>query len=208
MPVFVNFKICDNADVCSGVEVCTTGAMYWDEKEGSVKTDNTKCISCDSCVESCPAGAIRVAHNEYEEDQIKKDFLNDPRTINDLMVERYGASPIGETTLIRVHEAVSKIQEAVLMLTIEIIDDKDTPCLINSVPIAEIFTNSAYEYYKVSTHDADYEAFSKTYKITDCPTLLLFKDHTLLVRVDGAVENLDYSYKTAFINKIRSAIAG
>ena len=32
MSVLINFKICDNAEVCGGIEVCPTGALSWDEE--------------------------------------------------------------------------------------------------------------------------------------------------------------------------------
>lgn len=42
MAVLVNFKICDNAKECSGIEVCPTQALSWDEKEETIVIDNNK----------------------------------------------------------------------------------------------------------------------------------------------------------------------
>lgn len=206
MSVFVNFKICDNAEECSGVEVCPSGALYWDKDEKTVKSDNSKCISCDVCARACPAGAIYVAHNAKEEMQIKEDIDNDPRTIKDLLVERYGASPVDETLLISVQEAMTKIETVESLLAVEIMDNEDAPCLINSVPISEAFGNTVYEYCKITIGDDEYEAFANKYSIKECPTLLIFKNHSLLTRIDGAVENKDYLQRTNFIHKINTAI--
>ena len=40
MSVLINFKICDNAKECGGIEVCPTGALSWDEENETIKIDN------------------------------------------------------------------------------------------------------------------------------------------------------------------------
>lgn len=206
MSVFINFKICDNAQECSGVAVCPTGALSWNENESTVVMDNSKCITCGKCVIECPAGAIRVAHNAIEERVIKNDYESDPRTIKDLMVERYGASPISKTTLISIRDAELAIKKEGSLIVIEIIDSEDTPCLINSVPIAEIFGFEEYEYYKVTNGDELYDSFAKKFDIDVCPTLLIFRNGIVLTRKDGNVENGNYEERTAFIENINEAL--
>lgn len=66
MSVLINFKICDNSKDCNGIAVCPIKAFYWDEKKKTIAVDETKCISCGKCEESCPVDAIRVARNEKE----------------------------------------------------------------------------------------------------------------------------------------------
>lgn len=206
MSVFINFKICDNAQECSGVAVCPTEALSWDESKKSVIIDNTKCISCGRCVMECPAGAIRVAHNAIEERVIAKDYENDPRTIKDLMVERYGASPVNETTLISIQEAEEVIKKEFPLIIIEVIDSDDTPCLINSVPITEIFGFEDYEYYKVVNGDELYDSFAKRNDIKVCPSLLVFKNGVILARKEGSVENGNYIERAEFIKDMKEAL--
>ena len=206
MAVYINYKICDNANECSGIEVCVNEALYWDILKETLRTDNSKCISCDACISVCPAGAILVAHSDQEAKEIERDIENDPRTIADLMVERYGASPIDDSTLISINEMMKKIQNDSTVIAIEVFNDEDAPCLINSVPIAELFSDKIYEYYKVTINDADYTAFSERFNISDCPTLLVFKDRKLLTRIDGEVDNGDYHQRSELIKKIRLAI--
>ena len=206
MSVFINYKICDNAAECSGITVCPVNTLYWDAVEQTVAIDNEKCLACDACVEACPAGAIRVAHSEKEAVQIQEDIDNDPRTVHDLLVERYGASPVDESTLISVGAAEEKIAKAAVLTVIEIIDNNDAPCLINSVPISELFGVENLEYNKVTVSDSEYSTFAKKYAVTDCPTLLVFKKGALLVRVAGAVENNNFKQRTDLIQKIRNAL--
>ena len=83
MSVLINFKICDNAKECGGIEVCSTGALSWDDKKETIVIDNTKCISCGLCEKACPIGAITVAKTEEEYEKIKKKIDDDPRTIEE-----------------------------------------------------------------------------------------------------------------------------
>ena len=46
MSVLINFKICDNAKECSGIAVCPTGALSWNEEENKIEIDNTRCVAC------------------------------------------------------------------------------------------------------------------------------------------------------------------
>lgn len=85
---------------CSGIEVCPTGAFYWDEENETIAVDQGECVDCGKCEDSCPVGAIRVARTEEEYQKIKKEIEEDPRKVSDLFVDRYGAEPVHTAFLI------------------------------------------------------------------------------------------------------------
>lgn len=108
MAVLVNFKICDNDKACSGMAVCPKRCFSWGEK--GLIIDNEKCISCGKCEEACMVSAIKVARNEEEYQKIKKEIEEDPRTINDLLVDRYGAKSIDIAMVGREEEIETKLE--------------------------------------------------------------------------------------------------
>ena len=66
MVVLINFKICDNVKECSGIAVCPVSALTWDDKNKMIIIDDSKCILCKKCEDSCMVGAIKVAKTEEE----------------------------------------------------------------------------------------------------------------------------------------------
>ena len=104
MAVLINFKICDNAKECGGIDVCPTGALSWNDVDSKIEIDNDKCISCGACEAECPIGAIMVAHSDEEYEKYKSEIDEDPRTTKDLFVDRYGAVAISDFFQISVNE--------------------------------------------------------------------------------------------------------
>jgi len=181
MAVLVNFKICDNAKECSGVSVCPTGALFYDEDKKSLAIDNEKCISCGRCERECPIGAIRVAKTTDEYNKIKKELDNDVRTIKDLFVDRYGAVSISDFFCISVNEIDEKVKNNCLTI-IEIYNPETAECLLKSIPIKELTKHLPNDtlYYKAQSN----EVISK-YDIKELPALLIFKENKLLGHIDG-----------------------
>ena len=206
MSVFINFKICDNADECSGITACPTNAIFWDGENNTVATNNDLCICCNACEIACPAGAIRVANSKEEEIQIKTDYENDPRTIQALYVDRYGASPVDQDVCILAKDIEEKINSTDSIVAIEVTKCNDAPCLINSVPISDVFGNLPYDYYKVMDDDADYEALANNYRIIELPVLFVFLKGNLIMRYDGAVDNTDPIQRTELIDAVKKAL--
>ena len=199
MSVLINFKMCDNAKECNGIDVCPTGALSWDEQNETIVIDNDKCISCGSCEKSCPMGAIYVAHSEEEHKKIQEKIDNDPRTVKDLFVDRYGAAPLSEFFMIESDELDKKIGEGITL--IECYKEETIECLLKSIPIKDITSNMPKDtlFYKVESTDE----INQKYDLKEFPSLLLFKNKEYLGKVDGYYST---DKKEEFMNSINEIL--
>lgn len=200
MKALINFKICDNAKECSGIAVCPTGAMYFDEENETIAVDDEKCTNCGLCEKECPIGAIMVAKNQSQYKQYIKDIENDPRKTKDLFVDRFGAAPLSEFFIIEENDLDKKINNSNITF-IEVFDFDTVACLLKSIPIKDITDNISEEvfYYKLEKTDN----IINTYNLTELPALLVFKDGKLLGKVEGYYET---SSKDEFEDKIKSIL--
>lgn len=182
MKALINFKICDNAPECSGIEVCPTKAMHYDEENETIVVDEDKCINCGLCERACPIGAIRVAKNEEEYERIQKEIEDDPRTIKDLFVDRYGAAPLSEFFMLEASDLADKVNNNSLVL-VEVYQEDTIECLIKSIPIKTITEDMDKNtmFYKVEATDE----LSSKYSINEYPSLLVFKDGNYVDKISG-----------------------
>lgn len=199
MAVLVNFKICDNAKECSGIAVCPTGALSWNEKKGTIEVDNDKCISCGLCENECPIGAIMVAKTKEEYDKIKKEIDEDTRTTKDLFVDRFGAVAISDFFKIDVNNIKEKSEKDCITL-IEVYNPEVAECLLKSIPIKELTKSLPKDtlFYKVEN-----DKIIDEYQIEELPSLLVFKAGKLLGHVDGYY-NIDE--KEEFLLKLNNIL--
>ena len=201
MSVLINFKICDNTPECSGIAVCPTGALSYDEAKKTINIDNTKCISCGQCMPQCPVSAICVAKTDEEYKDYEKQIENDPRTIKDLFVDRYGASAISDFFVIEESQLQNKIEYEGITL-IEIYEASNTQCLLKSIPLRDITDemNGDIRYYKLNSSETLVEKF----QLSVLPSLLIFKTGALLGKIDGYYMQ---DQKEEFLSQVKSIIA-
>ena len=182
MSALVNFKICDNAPECGGVAVCPTEAMYFDEGKKTIIVDEEKCINCGLCENECPIGAIMVPKSNDEYILFEKYIEEDPRTIEDLFVDRFGAATVSEFFTIDKKQFYNKINNDKLTM-IELYDSEIAECLLKSIPIKDISKeiNEETFFYKI---DKEMELVER-YNIQELPVLMFFKNNELLGKIEG-----------------------
>lgn len=189
MSIKFNFNMCDNSPECSGLAVCPTGAIYWDEDginalgtKGTLCVDDSKCILCGACVgeEGCPIGAILFSKTET--DFGKESEINTDQ-VNALFVERYGAEAIDEALCISDLEVLQSENNRVIV--IEEYSDSSIQCLLHSIPVTSILRKiqqlmggisdiAYYKYFNESGGGGE-----------DFPKLSIYKDGNLLIQIRG-----------------------
>lgn len=184
MSVLVNFKICDNDKACSGMAVCPMGVFTWNGEKNTLEIDNSKCICCGACEKACMVSAIRVAHNDEEYKKIEKEIEEDPRSINDLLVEKYGAKVIDLAMAGEEWEIDSKLDNASRPLIVELYNEDSIMCLLKSINVKEIADAFSKDtrYRKIEVLNED---LMKRFDITELPSLLFFKDGKFVGKVEG-----------------------
>ena len=205
--ILINRNICDNAPECGGIVVCSeiAEALFWNEKKQQVDYNADLCIACKKCADEeigCPIGAIRFASTEEEYEQIEREIAEDTRRIEDLQVERYGASPIEECILIdELNNWLGK-QDKESIVFVELFADETIQCLLHSIKAEEIqsVVNEKSKYTKVQLNNS--EDIEKPI-IEELPALLIYKNHTLRGKIEGYY---DESMKDDFFNKVKEIV--
>lgn len=192
MSVLINQKICDNAQECSGIAVCPTGALFWDKEKERLGTDNNLCISCRVCVKECPVGAIQVAETEEEYLAINKSIEQDQRTVEELFVERYGAMPIEEDKLLDDKKMETLLNRETLLF-VEQFKDSSIQCLLHSIPVSILINRYGGTYIKQLINE-DVEG--------EFPCLIIYREGKLEGQIKGYYEEKDVDAFLEDINKI------
>ena len=200
MPAIINFKICDNAIECNGLAICPVKAITWNEKKKTLEINNKKCISCGKCEDACLVGAIRVAKTAKEFEKIKKEIKNDPRKASNLFIDRYGATPIQSTFVAKQNEFNTHVLRATKLTAVEFFDENSIMCLLNSIPVKDLFGETDLKYRKVQIENND---LMKKYKIKKLPALLFFNKGKNIGKIEGYYNNKN---KIELIKKVNQII--
>ncbi len=196
MAVLINFKICDNDKACSGMAVCPCGVFSWGKN--GLTIDNSKCISCGKCEEACMVSAIRVAKTEEEYKKIEKEIEDDPRTINDLLVERYGAKLIDAVAMEAKEDDIELKLDSKRPMIVELFNEDSIMCLLKSIPVKKIADafDGETRYIKVEVKNPE---FMDKYDVKELPALLFFRDGKLIKKYEGYVDEAEESKLIDFI---------
>lgn len=183
MAVLLNRSICDNDFECFGIEVCPTGALFWNSDENQIGLDNNLCISCKECVSACPIGAFVVADNEYDYNNYLSNFNSNTEPATGLFVERYGAAPIDEESVIDEKTLVTKLQEmGNSTVLVEKFKEESIQCLLLSIPVEQLTKKTGAKFIKCYV-EADKNGIY--------PQLLVFKNMVLIGTIEGYFDNND-----------------
>ena len=200
MKILINNKICDNSPACGGVDVCPTGALFWDDAASQIVFEESKCIGCGACVNACPVRAIMLARDAAAAAKIQADIDADPREAADLFVDRYGAD-IADTQPTPADEAVAVARDAPGLAVIELYEEANLRCLVTSIPMSEIF--AGYEYKHIKT-EADEEIMSAL-GVGELPAMVIFRDGKQIGKVEGYFED-NGAEKALLISKMKKIL--
>ena len=196
MAVRINKKICDNADACSGIEACPTGAIYWDSEKQLLCTDDAKCTSCGQCEDACPIGAILWASDEESLKKIEADIAADDRTFDALMVERYGAMPVDDSMQIDNADIETFVKSTKGIILIEQNKESSISCLLQSIPISKLQEKLSKSFiYKKAIVDENQDG--------NFPCLLIFVNAKKIGTIEGFFED---THMEKLVNAVRELI--
>lgn len=205
MPVVINYKICDLAPECGGIEVCPTGAFFYNKETKRPEVDNKKCISCGLCARECPVEAILVAKTEEEYRKFVEKVKNDPRLEKELWRERLGCQPARTpplATVVALDNFTREVVEAKGWVALDVWSEDSLDCRYHSVLWEDL---GAVD--KVSLKKLDggkYPELAKKLRVNKLPALLFFKDGKEVGRREGYIYFRDKSEVVKQIKELKT----
>ena len=142
--------------------------------------------------------AIRVAKTEEEYKKIEKEIEDDPRTINDLLVERYGAKLIDAVAMEAKEDDIELKLDSKRPMIVELFNEDSIMCLLKSIPVKKIADafDGETRYIKVEVKNPE---FMDKYDVKELPALLFFRDGKLIKKYEGYVDEAEESKLIDFI---------
>ena len=185
--VIINRNICDNAAECSGIFVCPTGALYWDEDKEEIAYNPDICIDCGACADAsaggCPIGAILWGCDDEDYSSKKISVDKETMTLDELEVERYGASPIEEPIdATQVQEQLENSKSRTILL--EFYSDETICCLLHSIRIEDIARHIGGNvlHKKVCVSNVSECTVGK---VSELPALVVLRDGKAIGTING-----------------------
>jgi len=204
MPVVINYKICDLAPECGGIEVCPNGAFFWNKKTKRPEVDNERCLSCGICARECPVEAILVATTEGEYQRLLEKVKNDPRSEKDLWRERLGCQPGRTPPLAKVVTPKNFSQEVARTkapFVLDVWSEATLDCRYHSLLWDDLKTTGRIRFKKLD--GGEDSKLAKKLGVTRFPTLLFFKEGKEVGRREGYLYSKD---KIALRKQITSSL--
>lgn len=199
--IIFNYDLCDMAPECGGIEVCPTGAIYYDKKQGRPVWDASKCTFCLTCTtpDACPVGVIMYARDEKEEKRIREMINSDPRTADWLWRERYGVQP-ARTKPIATSLTGENFEEVMKQEGYKIIDvwsEEALDCRLHAPLYTDLLkgVKKPLNIYKLDA--GRHPSLAKKFALEELPAMLLLIGHKELIRHSGYLKG----DKTATLNK-------
>jgi len=199
MPPIFNYKICDQAKDCSGIEVCPIHAIHWDEEGQKPIVDYSLCTDCGLCKDCCPVGAIIFCKTEKELEKAKEEIRKDPRSRNDLLIDRYGAMPIHAAFLMDEKDFDIAILESNGLACVELFNDSSINCLLYSIPFKELMKDIDIKLRKMKIEN---DGTLKKYSIKKLPCLIFFRDGKFIGKIEGYFDRTKIEEIRSLIKKI------
>lgn len=185
MPVILNLKRCDNVKECGAPAACPTHAFYWDEQNNTLATDVSLCIDCGKCESCCSSGAILVVSQQEYQPTLKL-IEDDPSTIQDLFVDRYGAMSVSGTRELSPDNIETLVKETKELSAIEVLDADNPSCLISAVPYAILFHDVQIALHKVMVSGEELAKAMKILKLKTTPALIFIQNGKAIAKYEGA----------------------
>lgn len=205
MPGVINYKICDLAPECGGIEVCPTGAFFWNKKDKRPDIDNSKCISCGVCARECPVDAIIIVQTEEEFNKVLENIKNDPRSEKELWRERIGTQPGRTPPLAAVVTPKNFLQEVLELrelVALDVWSEETLDCRYHSVLWEELGLADKIVFKKLD--GGKYPTLARRLKASKFPTLIIFKEGKEKLRKEGYLYHGDIFPLVAKIKKLVS----
>ncbi|MBI5884816.1 4Fe-4S dicluster domain-containing protein [archaeon] len=184
MPVIINFKRCDLSPECSCMPACPTHAFYWHRGKPSI--DLSKCVSCNKCVEACPAEAVLSFKTEKQLEKVKKKIAKDRMTHAELFKERYGA----ESTVKAIEVSSTDFDSEVLgfngVCLVEFYSPETIRCRIKSIKFDSIKPGRKARIRKINA--VKNKELAEKFGVRTTPSLGIFRKGKFIKLIEGSVD--------------------